>query len=70
MGNLVKNTLTPCKGCVERHEACHDSCEAFKSYKERKDEEKRNLRLYRSSLYGASKEAICFSHRKIVGRGK
>ena len=70
MGNLLKNTLTPCKDCKDRHTACHDSCEVFKSYKEEKDRDNRNLREYKSSLYGASRDAICFSHRKVVGRGK
>ena len=25
----------PCKECTKRHEACHDSCEAFHAYKEK-----------------------------------
>jgi len=23
----------PCKGCTDRHEACHDTCERYKAWK-------------------------------------
>lgn len=29
------NEISPCKGCTERHTACHGSCEAYKAWKER-----------------------------------
>lgn len=30
--------MTPCINCSTRHRACHDTCLAYKSFKERKDE--------------------------------
>ena len=29
------NIKPPCGGCADRREACHDSCERYKEYKER-----------------------------------
>lgn len=26
---------SPCKGCTDRHTACHDSCEAYKEWRDR-----------------------------------
>ena len=33
--------LSPCKGCTERHLACHDSCPKYKEWKDFFDTEKR-----------------------------
>lgn len=33
---MMKNTrrnITCCKGCAERHEACHDKCERYREQK-------------------------------------
>ena len=30
----------PCKGCIERHQACHSDCEKYAEWKHRYDEEK------------------------------
>lgn len=29
------NENAPCKGCPNRHTACHDSCEAYKEWRNR-----------------------------------
>lgn len=33
--------LSPCKGCTERHLACHDSCPKYKEWKDFFDTDKR-----------------------------
>lgn len=32
--------LSPCKGCTERHLACHDSCPKYKEWKDFFDTDK------------------------------
>ena len=34
-GKHMMNIKPPCGGCADRREACHDSCERYKEYKER-----------------------------------
>ena len=34
----------PCKGCSERHIACHDSCDRFKEWKERYHAQQQHLK--------------------------
>ena len=66
----MSKTLSPCKDCKDRSRACHDTCSFYIEYKKQIDESKRNAQLYNSLCHGANKEAICFSHRVVVGRGK
>ena len=67
---MNNKTLSPCKDCKDRSRACHDTCSFYIEYKQKRDEEKRNEQLYNSLSHGASKSAICFSHRVVVGRGR
>lgn len=30
---MIMNSIPPCKGCEERHTACHDHCERYKQWK-------------------------------------
>jgi hypothetical protein len=36
-----------CKGCEDRHEGCHTTCEIHKEYRKDMDEQKKNKRLKR-----------------------
>ena len=38
--------LPPCKECVDRHTACHDSCERYKEWKQRLDELNKARKAY------------------------
>lgn len=41
----------PCKDCLDRHEACHDSCVKYKEFIDNKIKEKRyNLSMQRKFL--------------------
>lgn len=40
--------MSPCKGCEERHDLCHASCEKYLSAKEKRLEE---LRKYREDCW-------------------
>lgn len=37
-------TNPPCKGCTERHPACHDNCEGYKAWKANREAENEHLR--------------------------
>ena len=38
--------LPPCKGCQDRHTACHGSCDRYKEWKQRLDELNKARREY------------------------
>ena len=40
---MWEKSKTPCKGCEERREACWDSCERYKAYKEADTAKKKAL---------------------------
>ena len=42
------NEMSPCKGCTNRHTACHDSCEAYKEWKERYQAQQKHLETYKN----------------------
>ena len=42
----IKNN--PCKGCEQRHEACHATCKEYKDWKHEKDSEKERVRAIKS----------------------
>ena len=37
------NEISPCKGCTNRHTACHGSCEAYKSWLDRYHAQQKHL---------------------------
>lgn len=37
------NEISPCKGCADRHTACHDSCEAYKGWRDRYHAQQKHL---------------------------
>lgn len=38
------NEMPPCKGCTDRHEACHGSCDAYKEWAERYRAQQKHLK--------------------------
>ena len=50
MGSARKDLTPPCKGCPERHTACHDSCGKYAEYKGRLEDlkayEEKNKNMY------------------------
>lgn len=38
--------LPPCKGCQDRHTACHGSCDRYKEWKQRLDELNKARKAY------------------------
>lgn len=46
------NENSPCKGCTEKYEACHDHCDKYKEWKERYQAQQKYLRdnRYRMSI--------------------
>lgn len=36
--------MSPCKGCTDRHVACHGSCEAYKKWLDLYQAEKKDLK--------------------------
>ncbi len=38
------STLSPCKGCENRREACHDGCTLYKAWKAEADKVRENKR--------------------------
>lgn len=40
--------ITPCKGCTDRHEACHSTCEKYKDWKQEFEILKSNVAKGRS----------------------
>jgi hypothetical protein len=47
----VTREMPPCKDCPERHTACHDTCERYKEWKQRIDEQKKAKKEYDRSRY-------------------
>ena len=41
----------PCKGCVERHEACWGKCEKYKAWKSRLDEVNKRRKEYEAKPF-------------------
>lgn len=37
------NEMSPCKGCTERHTACHGSCEKYKAWADRYHAQQKHL---------------------------
>jgi len=75
MSSIADRQKAPCKNCTDRpqgahRQACHDTCERFKIYKDMLEEQSRNTRRQKSLEHGANSSAICFSHRVVVGRNK
>ena len=42
----LKEADAPCKGCTKRVLRCHDTCEDYKSYKERLGQKQEYLKSY------------------------
>ena len=58
--------ITVCKGCEERHKACHDHCEKYKQ--DRKDAEERKRIL--SEAQKADFEYADYKRKKHRNRGQ
>lgn len=39
--------MSPCLDCPERHQACHDECEAYQEYKREREKELDALRAFK-----------------------
>ena len=80
MGNLwpeVRTTMVcPCKGCTDRKEACHDTCAAYKAWKEERDElvrrkigMQREFEAIECGFHGWSVRYGCaHQHNKLFGK--
>lgn len=40
---IAFNNGCPCKGCIERYECCHSTCEKYLKWKKSEDERKEKL---------------------------
>lgn len=61
---------SPCYGCPERHEACHDSCTRYKAWKaplEAAYEDRKHEKI-RTILREARVEQCAKKRRKSTGR--
>ena len=41
------NLISPCKGCADRHTACHGKCEAYKEWKDEYQAQQQHYKDYR-----------------------
>lgn len=63
---------SPCKGCADRHPACHDSCERYKEWKERDQAQKKQLKeaSNRFSIIGSeARDKIRYSYNQRPNKG-
>ena len=56
---------SPCKGCQERHLACHDSCEKFGKYREELSEYKKTVS--KNKQINDYQKIACIKSRKDRG---
>ncbi len=40
---IAMNEVSPCKGCTNRHTACHGSCEMYKAWQDRYHAQQKHL---------------------------
>lgn len=65
--------MSPCKGCTERHLACHDSCDMYKGWKERQDAQKQHFRENRNRWdrpWSPARERTLRRETKFSGYGR
>lgn len=43
---VLKGTASPCKDCICRYRACHDTCDKYKDYKEARTKENEEYAKY------------------------
>lgn len=56
----------PCKGCTERHRACHDSCEKYKEWHDQYQAQEQHLKAQRSRWYIPRSEARDRADDRII----
>ena len=64
--------MCPCKGCTERHTACHGSCEAYKNWLDMYHAEKKHLEEVRTrwhTPWSPSKEATTRRYGRFTESG-
>lgn len=61
----VMRGVPPCKGCEERHTACHDNCPKYKAWKAETERIKEAKRAYEAERYAIIEEQ---KRRKSWGR--
>lgn len=49
--NMLDGKTSPCKGCSERHEACHGHCEKYLEFAQRLREKNKALDQWKSETY-------------------
>ncbi len=42
------NEISPCKGCTNRHTACHGECEAYKEWRDRYHAQQKHLEAHKN----------------------
>ena len=63
---------SPCRGCEDRHTACHDSCEKYKEWKERDQAQKKQLKeaSNRFAIIGSeARNKIRYSYNQRPNQG-
>lgn len=59
--NDLNNNICPCKGCTERYVNCHSLCEQYKTWNERHQETRKQIRKEKMKdieAYRRKKQAV------------
>lgn len=67
------NEISPCKGCPNRHPACHDSCEAYKAWKDRYHAQQKHLEVNKNRFdapWSPAKERSIRSSSRFCAYGR
>ena len=66
------NEVSPCKGCTNRHTACHGSCDIYKEWLDRYHAQQKHLQnnAHRFNIpWSASRERVARSYLKFGSSG-
>ena len=65
--------MSPCKGCTNRHTACHDSCDKYKAWRDFENAKKKHFQENRFRFdrpWSPSRERILRRETKFVSYGR
>lgn len=60
----------PCSGCGERFPACHDGCDKYKAWKEKRSEVLAKIRADRESYTDHDNQPFWHKYRRDTKRGQ
>ena len=66
------NENAPCKGCPNRHPACHDSCKAYQDWRNRYHAQQKHLEINKARFqtpWSPAKETRARSYSKFGAYG-